>query len=92
MINTEPCKKGEMTLKCRREMSICGVEEVISFDDMGVHLLTVDGELYVEGKDIKIDTLDTEVGRVELIGRINGFYYAKDPDEHKKGFLARLTR
>ena len=91
MVNGEQKKNGEVTLRHRGEMTICGVEEVLSFDDGGVHLMTVDGELYVEGKDIKIGTLDTDSGRVELCGRINGFYYAKDPDK-KKGFFAGLTR
>lgn len=92
MINGEQNKKSEIMLRGRSDMTLCGVEEVLSFDEVGVHLKTVDGELYIEGRDIKIGTLDTDNGRVELCGRVNGFYYAGDPEKQKKGFFARLTR
>ena len=84
--------RGEIALIGRGEMRISGVEEVVNFDDEGVRLKSVDGELYIEGKDIKIGTLDTERGMLSLTGRINGIYYANDPDKQKKGFFGRVMR
>ena len=84
--------RGEIALIGRGEMRISGVEEVVNFDDEGVRLKSVDGELYIEGKNIKIGTLDTERGMLSLTGRINGMYYANDPDKQKKGFFGRVMR
>ena len=84
--------KSEIVLRGRREMSIGGVEEVINFDEEGVRLKSVDGELFVEGSDIKIGVLDTDRGVVTLSGKIDGLYYSRESDREKKGFLGRLMR
>ena len=85
-------KRSEIALKGRSEMSVCGVEEVINFDEEQVHLKSVDGEMMIEGEGIKIDTLDTDRGVVRINGRINAIYYASDPDKSKKGFFGKLMR
>ncbi len=82
---------GEFVMHGRREARLCGVTEVVNFDDTGVHLKSVDGELYIEGEELKIGTLDTESGVVSLCGKINAIYYATDSDR-KKGFWSRLVR
>ena len=87
-----PETKSEISLKGRREMSISGVEEMLEFDETCVRMRSTDGELIVEGSEIKIGTLDTDVGRVSLCGKINGIYYATDSEKEKKGFLGRLMR
>ena len=82
--------KSEISLTARQDMSIHGVEEVVSFDEDSVRLKTVDGELYVDGKDIKIGVLDTDRGIVTLCGRINAMYFATDTEKQRKGFFGRL--
>ena len=82
--------RSEICLKGRREMSISGVTEVIGFDEECVRLKSVDGELFVEGRDIKIGALDTDRGVVTLTGTVNGIYYAAEPDKQRKGFFGRL--
>ncbi len=73
-------------------MSITSVIEVINFDEESVRLCTSDGELLIEGTDIKIGTLDTERGVVKLTGNINGIYYVSEPSSEKKGFFGKLLR
>lgn len=82
--------KSEICLSARQDMSIHGVEEVISFDEESVRLKTADGELYIDGNDIKIGVLDTDRGIVTLCGRINAVYFATDTEKQKKGFFGRL--
>ena len=84
--------KSELSLKGRREMSISGVEEMLEFDEENVRMRSVDGELVVEGNEIKIGTLDTDRGIVTLCGKINGIYYTVEPEREKKGFFGRLMR
>lgn len=85
-------KEHEIKLLKRKEMSISGVLEVISFDEESVRLMSVEGEIYVEGEDIKIGVLDTDRGIVTLSGRVNGFYYVSEEKNEKKGFFSRLVR
>lgn len=89
---TENKREHQLFIKGRKQMSIEGVEEVMGFDDLSVRLRSSEGELYIEGEDIKIDTLDTERGVVSLSGRINGVYYAGEEGKEKKGFLSGLFR
>ena len=81
----------EITLSKRTEMSILGVCEVISFDEESVRLMSLEGEIYVEGEDIKIGVLDTDRGIVTFTGKINSFYYVSDDKNEKKGFFSRLV-
>ncbi len=86
------CQNGEISLIARHDMSITAVIEVINFDEESVRLRTSDGELLVEGNDIKIGTLDTERGVVRLTGTVNGIYYVTEPSSEKKGFFGKLWR
>jgi sporulation protein YabP len=81
----------EIRLISREQMIVSGVEEVLSFDEEGVRLKSSEGELFVEGKDIKIGALDTQGGTLSLCGRINAIYYAGESND-KKGFFSRLMR
>lgn len=85
-------KEHEIVLIKRKELSISGVSEVISFDDESARLMSVEGEVYIEGEGIKIGTLDTERGVVTLSGRIDGIYYADEVKNEKKGFFSRFSR
>jgi sporulation protein YabP len=89
---TEIRKEHEIKIIKRKEMSISGVEEVISFDEESVRLMSIEGEIYIEGEDIKIGVLDTDRGLVTLSGKINGFYYVSEDKGTKKGFFSRFTR
>ncbi len=92
MSSPEIKKEHEIKLVKRKEMAIFGVCEVISFDDESVRLMSVEGEIYVEGEEIKIGVLDTDKGVVTLTGKINGFYYVSEEKIAKKGFFSRLAR
>ena len=50
----ERVRAHEIKLSGRNSMSISGVEEVVGFDEENVHLRTSAGELFVEGREIKI--------------------------------------
>ena len=76
----------------RREMSITGVKEVISFDESCVLLKSECGEVSIEGSELHVGTLDTDRGLVTLTGRIDGVYYADENAEQKHGFFGKLFR
>ena len=84
-------KKHTLSLTARAGASLTGVCDVQSFDDRLVILKTDCGELTVEGEELRVGTLDTERGVVELTGRICALYYS-DAAPAKKGLRARFFR
>ena len=85
-------QEHEIFVKQRAELNVTGVKDVDSFDEMGAVLQTVEGELNVEGHDLKIGILDIDRGIVTVTGRINGIYYSSDRTEAKQSFFARLLK
>ncbi|MBQ8818518.1 MAG: sporulation protein YabP [Clostridia bacterium] len=82
--------KRILCLTDRKELNIGGVKEVISFDDNGAVILTENGELSVEGENIRISNLDAQSGEVNITGKIDAMIYSADSNEKKKGIRARL--
>ena len=74
-INGDRTKDHEMTLKSRSELSVSGVEDVMSFDEAMVELSTLCGVMSIEGEGMHISFLDIENGRLTLTGRVSGIYY-----------------
>ena len=61
----------------RSKLTMTGVAEVVSFDDMTVVLKTGLGQLLVQGQDLKLRTLSPEGGQVEVDGNISALAYAE---------------
>lgn len=91
MENTDKNKNlpiHSLTLEGRKLLSLSGIEDVISFDENGMLLLTSEGTLTVDGSDIRIVTLSVQTGELCVEGRICGLYYV-DKAAKKSGFFAR---
>ena len=73
-------------------MSIDGVENVVSFDDSQIELVTTCGDITIEGSDLHISVLELESGVVELDGNVEGIFYTdKNRNDNKnRGFMAKL--
>lgn len=63
----------------RREITVRGVSEVISFDEANVRLVTTCGVLNLEGEGLRIHVLNLKDGVVAVTGQLNGVLY-EDPD------------
>ncbi|MBQ3483573.1 MAG: sporulation protein YabP [Clostridia bacterium] len=81
-------KRHTLTIGARTATRVEGVCEVISFDEESVELVTVCGELTVEGESLHVSTLDTERGVVVIDGRVSGVLY-HDTAPRKQGLRAR---
>jgi len=82
----------EFCVRMRKEMNITGVKDVESFDDTCVILHTQGGEMTIEGKELRVGTLDVEHGVVILSGKIDGVYYSGEQGEKIHGFFGKLLR
>ncbi len=83
--------RHEICLKDRRSMTVSGVKEILSFDDQSVRIMTVGGEVEIDGDGLRVKVLDVERGCVVLEGHIDGINYQEEPSEHR-GFWSRLMR
>jgi sporulation protein YabP len=62
----------------RREITVKGVSEVISFDETNVRLVTVCGILNLEGEGLRIHVLNTKDGTVAVTGKLDGVLYEEE--------------
>ena len=80
----------KLILTDRKQLDVCGVREVIGFDERGATLITEDGELCVEGENIRIANLDAQRSEIVITGRIDAIIYSDDNTGKKKGLRAKL--
>lgn len=62
----------------RREITVKGVSEVLSFDETLVRLVTVCGILNLEGEGLRVHVLNLKEGVVAVTGCLNGVLYESD--------------
>ena len=75
-----------LTLRERRELTMTGVTEVVSFDETAVVLHTALGTLTVQGSGLQLKTLSLEGGQVAVDGDISALIY----EEPRLGGWRRL--
>ena len=76
-------------MKNRESMEISGVNDVISFDEVGIVLSTECGVLSIDGKDLHIVTLNVDEGKVNVTGTVNGIIYPESSGNKSVGFFRR---
>lgn len=64
-----------LTLNERRQLSMTGVSEVVSFDETAVVLRTELGTLVIQGRDLQLKTLSLEGGQVVVEGSVASLHY-----------------
>lgn len=83
-------KKQEIILRDRSKLTINGVDEVTSFDESGIVISSCNGEISVDGSELRIVSLSSELGEIEIEGRIGGvFYFDEHAERKRRGFFGR---
>ena len=86
---TEERFPHKLTLNERKQLTMSGVTEVVSFEETSVVLQTGLGTLVVQGQGLKLKTLSPEGGQVAVDGDISALIY----EEPREGSLwQRLWR
>ncbi len=75
----------KLCLNERKELTMTGATEVVSFDDTTVVLRTALGTLLVQGQQLQLKTLSLEGGQVAVEGNISALFY----EEPRQGFSWR---
>lgn len=83
----------KLTLDNRKEASVTGVKDVISFDEKEILLQTEDGRLQIRGSQLHVKGLDLEKGEAALAGHVDSLVYlSKDSPQKEEPFFTRLFR
>lgn len=69
----------------RETAEITGILDVESYQEMGILLNSAQGEIAIDGSELKIESFSVESGRICITGRISGLYY--NNQEKKRGGL-----
>lgn len=78
-----------VTLEERERLCVSGVEEVESFDENTIVMVTSGGPLVVRGSDLHIEQLSLDGGQLRVEGQVESLTY-EDDRSSRGGLLARL--
>lgn len=82
-----------LILENRKKLTLSGIEDVDSFDEESIVLLTEGGTLSICGEGLHINKLSVETGEVSIEGHVDSLVYSDGSSgKGKGGFLARLFR
>lgn len=90
MTQEHPALPHKLTLNERKNLSMIGVTEVVSFDDTAVVLRTAQGTLSVQGSGLQLKTLSLDGGQVAVDGTVTALIY--EEPHASRGVLQRLFR
>ena len=68
--------RHDLILEGRGRLSATGVTKIVSCDEYGAVLETVQGTLTVTGREITVETLSVDTGEVRLQGTVTELSYA----------------
>ncbi len=80
----------KLTLNERKTLTMNGVTEVVSFDELAIVLRTGMGILTVHGQNLQLKNLSLEGGQVTMEGTIAALIYEEPRQERR--WLGRLFR
>ena len=85
--------RGEVShhviLEGREELSVSGVEEVESFDENTIVMVTNKGTLVVRGEELHIEKLSLDGGDLRVEGIVDSLTYEEE-GKSRTGFFSRL--
>jgi len=76
-------------LEGREQLSVSGVEDVESFDENLIVMVTVRGTLVVRGEDLHIEKLSLDGGDLRVEGLVESLSY-EETERGRGGFFSRL--
>ena len=85
-------KETSLALKNREILNLTGIEDVISFDEMSVYVVTGNGNLLIEGTGLHITTLDVSNGNMTVEGFIRSMLYNDKETTKKGGFFSKVMK
>ena len=91
-MDTTEIKNASIMLWERKQLQLSGIEDVISFDELSVYVMTKNGNLLIEGNDLHITTLDISSGNMVIEGMLRSMIYNDKEVKKKDGFFAKIVK
>ncbi len=89
----EEIKRHSITMENREKITITEVEDVESFDEGKVVVVSSMGAITIEGSDFKINKLNVDDGQLVIEGIVDEIKYSEiRRREESGGFFASLFR
>lgn len=85
----------KVTIAGRRNGTISGVSDVLSFDVREIVLQTVEGLMMIKGEELHVSRLTLEKGEVDIDGKIDSLTYSGSQgmkNGKSESFLGRMFR
>lgn len=79
-------RNQQVLIKDRKRIEIDGVNCVLLFDEELVRLESCMGIIQIEGKELKIENLSKDSGKISVIGDITGLFYQESKGK-KRGLF-----
>lgn len=90
MEETKIKRPHQILWKDRKQGSVTGVVDVVSFDESMILLETEQGMLTLKGKELHISRLLLEMGEVEMEGCIDSMVYSGSSPAKRGSMLKRM--
>lgn len=86
-------KPHRMLIENRRKSTISGVQDVQSFNEQEILLLTEEGKLQIRGEQLHIRGLNLEKGEAGIEGKVNSLIYlSRNTPKKEEKLLKRMFR
>jgi sporulation protein YabP len=85
-------KNASLVLWERKKLNLSGIQDVLSFDELSVYLITAQGNLLIEGADLHIKVLDVSSGYMTIEGSSRSMIYNDKETKKKDGFFAKMLK
>ena len=79
-------KISRAVIENRKEISLWGIENVVSFDENFVVLDSFDTVITLDGSGLQIVKMDVDSGEITVTGQINGLVYSDKKSKTRKSF------
>lgn len=83
-------KEQTLTLTNRKNLSVTGVEKIISLKPDLIQLNTVFGGLMVVGSNLELIKLDNVTNKIDIVGNVDCLKYVEE--KNKQPFFRKLFK
>ena len=81
----------KITVENRKEMTVSGVVQVVSYDEYRILLRTDYGTLIIQGRDLVAGEISSATNTLKLTGRIEILQYKATKDK-SENFFSRIMK
>lgn len=87
MVEVSKELKHDIILKSRTKLEMTGINDVTSYDENEIIVISNNSSLSIEGENLKIERFDSEKGELIVNGLVNGIFYFGKENKKKKALF-----